>query len=79
MSTLRIRLAAGVAALSLLGLAQQKIPPGIGKGWLGEFDHAVTQVNDEKRTRTPRAFCCESSCTITSTWDSRSPTPGWSA
>jgi len=45
MSTLRIRLAAGVAALSLLGLAQQKIPPGIGKGWLPEFDHAATQIN----------------------------------
>jgi uncharacterized damage-inducible protein DinB len=45
MSTLRIRLAAGMAALALMGLAQQKIPPGIGKGWLGEFDHAVTQVN----------------------------------
>ncbi len=45
MSPLRIRLAAGVAALSLMALAQQKIPPGIGKGWLPEFDHATTQIN----------------------------------
>jgi uncharacterized damage-inducible protein DinB len=45
MSTLYIRLAAGVAALSLLAVAQQKIPPGIGKGWIPEFDHAATQIN----------------------------------
>jgi uncharacterized damage-inducible protein DinB len=45
MSTVSIRVLAGVAALGLLALAQQKVPPGIGKGWLPEFDHAATQIN----------------------------------
>ena len=30
--------------LSLLALAQSP-PPGIGKGWIPEFDHAATQIN----------------------------------
>jgi len=30
--------------LALLALAQSP-PPGIGKGWLPEFDHAATQLN----------------------------------
>ena len=33
-----------MAMLALLGLAQAP-PPGIGKGWLPEFDHAATQLN----------------------------------
>jgi len=45
MSTLSIRLTVGLAALALLAVAQQKIPPGIGKGWIPEFDHAATQIN----------------------------------
>jgi uncharacterized damage-inducible protein DinB len=45
MSTLSIRLTVCGAALALLAVAQQKIPPGIGKGWLPEFDHAATQIN----------------------------------
>ena len=31
----------------MLGLlaSAQSVPPGIGKGWLPEFDHAATQIN----------------------------------
>ena len=30
--------------LALLAFAQS-LPPGIGKGWMGEFDHAASQIN----------------------------------
>src|SRR5262249_22654473 len=39
-----VRLAAVSALVTLLALAQ-KIPPGMGKGWMGEFDHASRQLN----------------------------------
>jgi uncharacterized damage-inducible protein DinB len=39
-----IRVITASALLALLALAQ-KIPPGIGKGWMGEFDHATRQLN----------------------------------
>ena len=43
--TASVRFSAALLGAALLGLSQQKIPPGIGKGWLPEFDHAVTQIN----------------------------------
>src|SRR5215467_13850145 len=42
MSTRTIRLAAGLSACLLLALSQT-IPPGIGQGWLPEFNHAARQ------------------------------------
>ena len=39
-----IRFAVAPAFVALLAFAQQKIPPGIGKGWLPEFDHAAGQT-----------------------------------
>jgi uncharacterized damage-inducible protein DinB len=39
-----VRLTTASALLTLLALAQ-KIPPGMGKGWMGEFDHASSQLN----------------------------------
>jgi uncharacterized damage-inducible protein DinB len=38
-----IRLAAALACLAAV-VSAQKIPPGIGKGWLPEFDHAAGQT-----------------------------------
>ena len=43
MSTIGIRLSAGIAAAALLALAQ-KIPPELGKGWLPEFNVAARQT-----------------------------------
>jgi uncharacterized damage-inducible protein DinB len=39
-----IRLATAAALLTLLALAQS-LPPGLGQGWTGEFDHASRQLN----------------------------------
>src|SRR4051812_11093782 len=39
-----LRISIGLAALAVIVLAQS-VPPGIGKGWLPEFDHAATQIN----------------------------------
>jgi uncharacterized damage-inducible protein DinB len=44
MSPSSIRAGAVLASLTLIAFAQQKIPPGIGKGWLPEFDHAAGQT-----------------------------------
>src|SRR4051812_23026917 len=44
MGSTKLRLSIGLATLALLGLAQAP-PPGIGKCWLPEFDHAATQLN----------------------------------
>jgi uncharacterized damage-inducible protein DinB len=43
MSTTGIRVATAAALLTLLALAQN-IPPGIGQGWLPEFNHASRQL-----------------------------------
>jgi uncharacterized damage-inducible protein DinB len=39
-----VRASAALFFLALLALGQQ-IPPGIGMGWMGEFDHAARQIN----------------------------------
>jgi uncharacterized damage-inducible protein DinB len=44
MSATKLRLSFGVVMLGLLAYAQS-VPPGIGKGWMPEFDHAATQIN----------------------------------
>src|SRR4051812_49162876 len=44
MSVARLRLSIGLFLLALLAFAQAP-PPGIGKGWLPEFDHAATQID----------------------------------
>jgi uncharacterized damage-inducible protein DinB len=44
MSPSSIRAGAVLALLTLIAFAQQKIPQGIGKGWLPEFDHAAGQT-----------------------------------
>ena len=40
-----IRVSMALLGAALLVVGQQKIPPGIGKGWMPEFDHAATQIN----------------------------------
>ena len=42
-SMVRVGLAAGLAMLLAQG-AQAQIPPGVGEGWQGEFDHAARQL-----------------------------------
>jgi uncharacterized damage-inducible protein DinB len=44
MRAIIVRLLAASALLVLLALAQN-IPPGLGAGWMGEFDHASRQIN----------------------------------
>jgi uncharacterized damage-inducible protein DinB len=44
MRAIVVRLTAASGLLTLLALAQN-IPPGIGTGWMGEFDHASRQLN----------------------------------
>jgi uncharacterized damage-inducible protein DinB len=39
-----VRITAALGLLTLLALAQN-IPPGLGAGWMGEFDHASRQLN----------------------------------
>jgi uncharacterized damage-inducible protein DinB len=39
-----VRLVTAAALLTLLALAQS-LPPGLGQGWMGEFDHASRQLN----------------------------------
>jgi uncharacterized damage-inducible protein DinB len=39
-----VRFLTASALLALLALAQS-VPPGIGMGWMGEFDHASRQLN----------------------------------
>src|SRR5947209_1974774 len=39
-----VRTLAGICFLALLAWAQT-IPPGVGQGWMGEFDHASRQLN----------------------------------
>jgi uncharacterized damage-inducible protein DinB len=44
MRAIVVRLTAAFGLLTLLALAQN-VPPGIGTGWIGEFDHASRQLN----------------------------------
>ena len=44
MRAIIVRITASAGLLTLLALAQN-IPPGIGMGWTGEFDHASRQLN----------------------------------
>ena len=44
MTTRIVRLAAGFCFVALL-LVSQNIPPGIGQGWIPEFNHAARQID----------------------------------